>query len=425
MAGFRSPLDAYRADLAKATGRKRLAADDEFWIILATGMRRLAQAPPRSRGAGARRLASALVTFAKQLDKKGGATGRTARREPRANTGHPFGVADALRHFPDAAFASALVAEVRGTVADAEEAGALLLAREMLTDLCALSSHAQPVDRGLILIQLGRVARTLGELDAAQDLYHAAGDLGRASGSRELEVREAVSLAVLARTRGNHPVARELFQTAADGASALNLLDVSGAAHHGLMIEMAEAGDFDTALRHGWQALSVARTQGSREAEMLLNLAQLCADAGYHAAALGGFAAALARTKAPRLRIPALAGTASAAGRLRDRTRLAQAERAIGAEPTDAFPFEMSRAWLAIARAKRTLGDTPGAEAAAEKAAAIALTHGFHEVTHYADQETISPQASLSRAGLEVVKSLATWSDDRSVEGAVSSASTG
>lgn len=423
MPGFRSPLDAYREDLSRAAGRNRLAADDEFWIILATGMRRLAQAPPRSRPAAARRLSTALVTFAEQLEKKNGSTRK--QRDPRPNTGRPFGVAESLRHFPEPEHASALVAEVRGTVADAEEAGGLLLAREMLTDLCSLSSHAPPVDRGLILIQLGRVARTLGELDVARDLYHAAGDLGRTTGIRELEVREAVALAVLARTRGNHPAARELFQAAANGASDLNLTDVSGLAHQGLMVEMADAGEFDTALRHGWQALSAARAQGSREAEMLVNLAEICARAGYDSAALGGFAAALARTTIPRLRIPALAGTASAAGRLRDRTRLAQAERAIVAEVTDAFPFEISRAWLCVARAKQALGDAAAAEAAAAKAAAIARAHGFHEITHRAEQELAPTKAPLSQAGLEVVKSLATWSDDPSVDNALSSASTG
>ena len=423
MAGFRSPLDAYREDLSRASGRKRLAADDEFWIILATGMRRLAQAPPRSRPAAARRLSAALVTFGEQLKKT--APARKAPGEARANTGRPFGVAEALRHFPDPEHASALVAEVRGTVADAEEAGALLLAREILTDLSALSPHAPPVDRGLVLIQLGRVARTLGELDVARDLYGAAGDLGRATGSRELEVREAVALGVLARTRGNHPAARELFETAASGASDLNLPDVSGLAHHGLMVEMADAGEFDTALRHGWQALSAARAQGAREAEMLINLAEICARAGYDAAALGGFAAALARTTIPRLRIPALAGTASAAGRLRDRTRLAQAERAIVAEPIDAFPFEVSRAWLCIARARQALGDAAAADAAAASAAAIAKAHGFHEITHRAEPDLLPARAALSPAGLEVVKSLATWSEDPSVEDALSSASTG
>jgi tetratricopeptide (TPR) repeat protein len=205
----------------------------------------------------------------------------------------------------------------------------------------------------------------------------------------------------------------------------LNLLDVSGLAHQGLMVEMAEAGDFDTALRHGWQALSAARAQGSREAEALINLAQLCADAGYDAAALGAFAAALARTTAPRIRIPAHAGTAAAAGRLRDRTRLAQAERAMLVEASDAFPFEVSRAWLSIARAKRALGDTSAADAAAEKAAAIARAHGFHEITHHVEQEMLAKRAALSPAGLEIVKSLATWSDHPSDSNALSSVSTG
>jgi hypothetical protein len=422
MPGFRSPLDAYREDLSRASGRKRLAADDEFWIILATGMRRLAQAPPRSRPAAARRLSTALTTFAEEFEKH---DGPNARREPRASTGRPFGVADSLRHFPAPEHASTLVAEVRGTVADAEEAGGLLLAREMLTDLRLLAAHAPPVDQGLILIQLGRVARTLGELDVARDLYQAAGDLGRATGSRELEVREAVALAVLARTRGNHPAARELFQSALQGATDLSLTDVSGLAHHGLMAEAADAGDFDMALRHGWQGLSAAREQGSREAEMLINLAEICARAGYDAAALGGFAAAMARTAIPRLRIPALAGTASAAGRLHDRARLAQAERAIVAEPTNAFPFEMSRAWLCIARAKRALGDAAAADAAAAKAAALAHAHGFYEITHRAEQELTPAKAPLSPAGLEVVQSLATWSRDASIDTALSSVSTG
>jgi hypothetical protein len=187
MAGFRSPLDAYREDLARAQGRKRLAADDEFWIILATGLRRLAKAPARSRPAAARRLAAALVTFAEQVEKMGGSV-RARMDRGATKTGRPDAVASALRRFPEPEFASPLVTEVRAAVADAEEAGALLLAREMLTDLASLSSHAPPLDRGLVLLQLGRIARTLGEPDVARDLLDAAGELGRSSGNRELEV---------------------------------------------------------------------------------------------------------------------------------------------------------------------------------------------------------------------------------------------
>jgi hypothetical protein len=412
MSGFRSPLDAYREDLSRAPGRSRLAADDEFWIILATGLRRISQASLRSRPAASRRLATALVTLRDQVERmsRGGANGRVSQEEP--TTGRAIDVADALRRFPAPDATSTLITEIRATAADAEEAGGLLLAREMLTDLIILAPHATPLDRGLVLLQLGRIARTLGELETARDLVVAAGDLGRQTGTRELEVREAIAQAVLARTRGNHPAARAYFQAAADGASELGLVDVSGFAHHGLMIQTAETGDFDAALRHGWQALSAARSQAAREAEMLTNLAKLCEQAGYPEAALGGYTAVLARTTVPRLRLPALAGTASAAGRIGDASRVALAERHIAAEASDAFPFETSRAWLAVGRARRALGDTAAADAATTKAAAIARAHGFHEISHRAEQETAPARAPLSQSGLEVIRTLETWSDD-------------
>ena len=423
MAGFRSPLDAYRQDLARAQGRNRLASDDEYWIILATGLRRLAQAPQRDRPDAARRLSEVLINFAEEIEKTRQVSG-DAPTHDEPPTGRPPAVADALRRFPEADFATTLVTEVRGAVADAEEAGALLLAREMLTDLVTLAAHAPPLDRGYVFLQLGRIARTLGDLDAAHDLYHAAGALGRTTGTQELVVREALSQAILARTRGNHPSARELFQAAADGAAALGLIDVSGLANHGLMIEMAEAGDFDLALAYGWQALSAARAQQAREAEMLINLAQLCADAGYDAAALGGFVAALSRASAPRLRLPALGGTVTSASRLRDRDRVAAAERAIAAAENDAFPFESARAWLSVARARRLLGDAAMADAAAERAAAIARAHGFHEITHHATERPAAEPASLSHRSLDVIRSLETWSDDSSLDAVLSSAPT-
>ena len=71
------------------------------------------------------------------------------------------------------------------------------------------------------------------------------------------------------------------------------------------------------------------------------------------------------------------------------------------------------------------MGDADAADAAATKAAAIARAHGFHEITHYAAEDAHPAPASLSRGGLEVIKSLETWSDDPSLEVALSSAPTG
>jgi tetratricopeptide (TPR) repeat protein len=418
MSGFRSPLDAYREDLSRAPGRARLGADDEYWIILATGMRRIAQAPARSRRPAARRLSTALAALARQPESVGASSSETVSTErlteqkAGSDTGRPAAVAAAFARFPEADAASALVTHVRGVAADAEEAGAIVLAREMLTDLGELAGHAPALDRGLVLIQLARTARTLGDLDSARDLLSAAGELGRASSTPELEVREAAAKAVLARIRGNYPESRVLFEAALASALPLRLTDIIGASHHGLMIVTSEAGDFDDALRHGWQALSAARSHRVREAEMLINLAQLCAKAGYDAAALGGFSAALARASLPRLRLPALAGLAEAASRVGDAARVSIAEHAIAAEASESFPFETARAWYSLARAHRALGNRAAADAAAEKAVVITRAHGFFEVLHRLEQEAVAKPAPLSVSGMEVVKTLESWTDD-------------
>jgi tetratricopeptide (TPR) repeat protein len=424
MSGFRSPLDAYREDLARVPGRKRLAAGDEFWIVLATGLRRLAQASPSSRPAAARRLAKAVVTLGQELDRK-----RTPKRMadmPTApETGRPSAIAAALAQYPSAESASALVTHVRAAAADAEEAGAVILAREMLTDLSQLTSHAPALDRGGIFLQLGRISRTLGELDAAVDLLRAAGDVGRAEGIRELVVREALGEAVVARSRGNYPRSRALFESALEGARELGLVDVQGMSHQGLMIVAVSAGDLNAALAHAWQAFSAARAQGSRVAEVLGNLADLCAQAGYHEAAIGGFVASLARTSAPRVRLPVLAGLAKSAARLGDRKRLDDCERTIAQEANDAFPFETASAWLAVASARQLVGDAAASDAAAERAAVIAHAHGYFEITHRLEQAGPVTRLPLADSVMGVIRSLEAWTDDPSVELVLSSAPTG
>jgi hypothetical protein len=312
------------------------------------------------------------------------------------------------------------VSHVRGAAADAEEAGALVLAREILTDLRELTVHAPALDQGMILLQLGRVARTLGDLDGALDFFAAARDVGAVGNAPELIVRVAAAEAVVARTRGNYPAARALFESAMSGAQALGLSDVLGMSHHGLMIVTAEAGDYESALRHGWSALSVARAHGAREAEMLINLAELCAKMGYDGASLGALAAALARTTAPRLRLPALAGVISAAGRLGDAARVRSTAPLIAAEASDRFPFESARAWWATARAHRALGEAELADAAAGKAAVIAHAHGYYEITHHLDQDARFPPALLSTQGLELIRAFEQWSDQPSADLAVS-----
>ena len=77
----------------------------------------------------------------------------------------------------------------------------MILAREILTDARQVTTHAPALERGLVLLQLGRIARTLGDLDGALDLLHAAETSAAPTvfRSSSLERRRE---AVVARTRG-------------------------------------------------------------------------------------------------------------------------------------------------------------------------------------------------------------------------------
>lgn len=416
MSGFRSPLDAYREDLSRVPGRKRLAAGDEFWIVLATGLRRLAQAAPSSRRSAARRLAKALLTLGEELERKRSPKRVAADAPAPPETGRPASIAEALAEYPDPDYAGALVEHVRGAAADAEEAGAVVLAREMLTDLRHLTPHAPALDRGGVFLQLGRISRSLGELDGAVDLLRAAGDVGRAEGVPELVVREALGEATVARSRGNYPRSRALFQLALEQGTELGLVDVQRLAHQGLMIVASSAGDLNMALAHGLRAFSAARAEGSRIAEALGNVADLCAQAGYHEAAIGGFTAALVRTNAPRLRLPILSGFVKSAARLGDQSRLDDCERSIAQEANDAFPFETASAWAAVAAARTIVGDTAASDAAAQKAATIARAHGYFEISHRLEQAKPVARVQLVDSVMGAIRSLETWTDDPSIE---------
>jgi hypothetical protein len=121
--------------------------------------------------------------------------------------------------------------------------------------------------------------------------------------------------------------------------------------------------------------------------------------------------------------LPILAGLVVSAARLADRLRVANAESLIAAEASSAFPFETAGAWLALARARRILGDAAAGDAAAAKAAVIAHAHKYHEISHRLEQRLPRVPIPLADVGMGVVRSLESWSDDPAREISLSSAS--
>jgi hypothetical protein len=149
------------------------------------------------------------------------------------------------------------------------------------------------------------------------------------------------------------------------------------------MISAAVAGDFDTALTHGWAAFADAAGDAAREADVLVNLGTLCLDAGQDEAALGAFLTATARATGPRTAIHAQAGAAHAAARLGRRELLTRLSDAVErATDTWGAPYVVAQ-WLAtLSEAWHDAGDTARAEAFRQRGIEIARAGGFAELVH-------------------------------------------
>jgi hypothetical protein len=406
------PLDAYRADIARLGEPESLSASDGTFLMVATALSRLA----------ARGRASALASL-EMLGTQLRGVGEEVRREvpadPIAGSLESLGAALAGSDGSVESNARALDA-VRRLVEYSEEAGALLLTARMLADAQAIFSPAPPAAEGHILLQQARVARTLGDFDAAATYYAAAERLAEEPPVPSLAARATIGRAVLARIRGNYPEARVLFERARETAERAGLTDLAGAAHQGLMIAAAVARDFDTALAHGWAAFRLAGDDARRHAEVLSNLSQVCLDAGYPRAAAQGHLRLLASVTAPRFRLPALAGLILAAGRMRDVELLAQASRAIRASLSEAFPYESARALEAAWRAQREVNLAAAAEESRRDAKALAVKHGFFEILYAVEREpagagTAPAPCELTPTSRAVVVSLEDFPVDAAV----------
>lgn len=120
-----------------------------------------------------------------------------------------------------------------------------------------------------------------------------------------------------------------------------------------------------------------------REAEALLNLAQLALDIGRPEPALHGFAAALARHPGTRLALPALGGAARAAAVLGRPETVRWCARRIDAEArADAFAYPTASALLDLAMAFAV--DEPArAVAYVQRGLRLSEQFRFHELQHH------------------------------------------
>jgi len=377
---------AYAADVARLDGREPVGPADDAWLVLAHAVARAEALPPGERPAvlvaGATQVeallpADAPVPVRAALTAAAEGLRTLAGRLDRW-TGRASGVPDDEREVLRAA-----VSALQVVIAQQEQAGVFLLA---FSALAALRGALAPVldarSEGLLLAQQGRVARQLGAMASAAELYDAAVRAGRAARAPDVAARALIGGGVLASMRGNYPQARDLFRRGLTAAERAGVEEHVRAGHQGLLMAALAAQDVETAFAHGWAAFRETPPDAiDARAEMLVTLGDVSRQSGEYRAALGACLSALELTDTARVRLPALGTAALSAACLGERRLFAfiasDAERTI---TRSGQPFENARALVEIAEAAMMLG-LAEAESLAGRAELLAVAGCFHEVT--------------------------------------------
>lgn len=395
-----SPLDAYRTDLDRHHRRSEFGNADTVWLLLTHCLGRLSKVGEVVRDQLALQSANALRDLA---DSAEGADGGDAAHHNDLRM-----MIAGLSAIETRAGADAVSRACRGFAARMAESGALSVAYSVIGFARTVAADASDRERGLLVADQARIARQLGELDSADELYRTASAIGERSSDSELLARSSLGRGVIARVRGNYPRARAFFQHGLTLASTAGSRELEFFAHQGLTIVTCVTGDSDASIRHGWDAFRLAMGDITREAETLTNLAQLCLEYGYPRAALRGFFSALARTQTLRIRLSALGGAALAAGRLEERALLSRVQgELVQTIEGSSLPYENAQGLYHLSAAYLALGDEITAERFRQDVARIANTRGYYELSHQVER------AELARAArLEAQRELASSSRD-------------
>jgi tetratricopeptide (TPR) repeat protein len=386
-----APLDAYRSDLARDKSREDFGGADTVWLLTAHCLSRIARAGTQDLPMLGNQCASALRDFT-EPSTEGTPT-------PQAEIPDLFLVVDGLSNILTRAGADALTRGVRGMATRMADAGALSMAYTTVSLTRRIAGEASDQERGLLAADQAMVARLLGDLDAAEELYRASATIGERAGDMTVLARVYIGRGVVDRVRGNYPRSRIFFERALELADTVQARDLMRLAHQGLTICHGMSENFDRALQHGWATLQLADGNEAREVEALANLAQTCLVAGFPAAALRGYAAMLGKTASPRIILSALGSAAIAAARAGEVAALAHAEAEISARVgTSGLPYENAQALYHLATAYATVGDTQRRDEFLARTRKLAKSRGFFELLHKTDPVEVDKAAQKSAA---------------------------
>ena len=392
-----SPADAYASDLERLGRSAPLGVSDDAWIVLAHVLQRFGMLTEGEANTVLLQTADAIAINAVTA---GVSTQSSLLR-----------CAGALRamHDPSHVLESGnapvteLFVATQAVAEEQELAGAFGLAFATMTGLLiAFGSRATPRARGHLLAQLGRAARQLGANELALEYYDDSLMLGYDSEALDVVARALLGLGSMALTRGNYPVAREMFERALVNADRAHDPEYIRISHHGLLNCAFASGDLDSAMVHGWNVLRLCIAPDSR-AEALVNIAEVCRLSGEHDAAMRVFAVALEWSSQPKVRSHAMGGalqSAIATRRIGDVRRLLKAIDEL--LPSVQDTYTLAAIALEISNAQYFLGEYPAAAHRLNESLALAAAHSYHELAHRAE-EVASARRNSARTELHLV----------------------
>lgn len=305
---------------------------------------------------------------------------------------------------------------------DMEGQGAFNVAFSTLANLRAAFPSAASRQQCAALATQARIAREMGDLEAAEALYEHAADVAREADDEHSMALVEHGRGGVAITRGNWPAATRHYERALELARGAGDEGLIGRAHRGVMAAYARAAKFEGALEHGWEAYRRAPDDRNSRAELLVNLGGVARWCGHHAASFAAYSVAFTFAGMDRIRHPALSSATRAAamggqaGLVRQLAVRVEREVATGMQP-----YERALVLLDLAEAYEAIADDR-TEATARRACDAASAHGFHELEHQARQvlervrasvpPATVPPAPLSDHAIEVLDALAALAEE-------------
>lgn len=394
-----APLDAYRTDLARDRNREDFGGADTVWLLTAHCLSRLVRATALDLPALGNQCAGALRDFSEPPADDTPPT-------PESEIADLLLIVEGLQNLRDPVRGDGLSRGIRGMIRRMADHGALSMAYTTVALTRRLTFELSDRERGLLAAEQAMVARLLGDLDVAEELYRASESIGERASDLGLLARVYIGRGVLDRVRGNYPRSRIFFERALELSETVRDRELVRLANQGLTICHAMHGKHGRALEHGWATLQLADGDAGREAEALTNLAQICLMAGCPAAALRGYAAVLERATSPRVVLSALGGAALAAAQSGDRESLARAAAAIEERTRDqTFPYENAQALYHLAIASETIGDGRQCEDYLARTRQVAKARGFFELLHKTERSEVTKAATRPAASAHLTPS--------------------